>query len=144
MASNLLETASVQRVQAALLAAGAPAEVVALSDTARSAEDAARAVGAELGAIVKSLVFVVGAQPVLALVAGDRRCREKALPTILGLAGRVRPVAHATPLPTAIDESLARFATLWAAAGHPYCVFATTFDDLCRLTGGVRSPELAA
>jgi prolyl-tRNA editing enzyme YbaK/EbsC (Cys-tRNA(Pro) deacylase) len=157
-----LDSASVRRVREALAAAGAAAEVIALAETARSAEDAARAVGADLGAIVKSLVFVVDARPVLALVAGDRRCREKALPAILGLAGTVRradaatvraatgfaiggvpPLAHGTPLPTAIDASLARFPVVWAAAGHPHCVFATTFDDLVRLTGGTASPDLA-
>ncbi len=157
-----LANASVQRVREALAAAGVAAEVIALAETARSAEDAARAVGAELGAIVKSLVFIVDDRPVLALVAGDRHCREQALPAILGLTGRVRradaatvrsatgyaiggvpPLAHTTSLPTAVDPSLARFPVIWAAAGHPHCVFATTFGDLVRLTGGIASPDLA-
>ena len=98
-----------------------------------------------VGAIVKSLVFEVDGEPVLALVAGDRRCDLAALPAALGRAGAARrcdadrvraatgfaiggvaPVGHLTPLPTAIDASLGRFARLFAAAGHPHCVFATS------------------
>lgn len=157
-----LETPSVRRVRNALAAAGSSAEILALTEAARSAKDAANAVGVELGAIVKSLVFQVGDQPVLALVAGDRRCREAHLPAILDLQGTVRradaqavrdttgfsiggvaPVGLASSLPTAIDASLARFPSVWAAAGHPHCVFATTLDELTRLTGGIVSPELA-
>ncbi len=157
-----LDNPSVRRVRDALAAAGSSAEVVALAETARSARDAARAVGAELGAIVKSLVFLVGDQTVLALVAGDRRCREAALPEILGLdgpvsradadtvraatgfaIGGVAPVGLTASLPTAVDASLARFDAVWAAAGHPHCVFATTTDELLRLTGGVYSSDLS-
>lgn len=153
-----LRSASVRRVRAALAAAGRSAEVIALTATARSAEDAAAAIGAPLGAIVKSLVFVVGEQPVMALVSGDRRCREKALPKVLGLQGRARradaeavrtatgfaiggvaPVGLGRPLPVAIDAALGRFETVYAAAGHPHCVFATRLAELARLTGGVIS-----
>ncbi len=114
-----------------------------------------------VGAIVKSLVFAVAGQPVLALVAGDRRCATAALGTSLGLEGRVErasadllraatgfalggvpPVAQQTPLPTAIDASLGRFPTIWAAAGHPYGVLPTTLDELARLTGGTVSEAL--
>src|SRR5262249_27516694 len=86
---SALNGASVARVQATLEALGSQARIVELSETARSAEDAARAVGCELGAIVKSLVFAVGGRPVMALVAGDRRCDAAALPAILGLEGEV-------------------------------------------------------
>lgn len=148
-----LSTASVRRVQEALAGAGSAARVVALTDTARSAEDAARAVGCPLGAIVKSLVFMVADQPVMVLVAGDRRCDLAALPTAAGLEGKVRradadqvraatgyaiggvaPVGHT--LPVVIDASLERFKEVWAAAGHPYCVFPTTVAELVRLTRG--------
>lgn len=157
-----LDNPSVRRVADALSTAGSPAQVVALADTARSAEDAARSLGSELGAIVKSLVFVVGDRPVMALVAGDRRCREKRLPAVLGLAGKVRradadtvraatgfaiggvaPLGHPAPLPTAIDASLGRFAQVWAAAGHPHCVFATRLDELQQLTHGTVSADIA-
>lgn len=87
--SGYLQNASVQRVQRALGEAGSTSEVVELSDTARTAEDAARALGCELGAIVKSLVFTVGGRPVMALVAGDRRCDTAALAAALGLDGKV-------------------------------------------------------
>ena len=152
--SALLERPAVRRVRAALADAGSHAEVIELAETARTAEDAARSVGAPLGAIVKSLVFAMDDGPVMALVAGDRRCDTSALATALALDGKVRradadsvreatgytiggvpPFAHATRLPTAIDASLARFSTIYAAAGHPHCVFATTTDELQRLTG---------
>ena len=153
---------AVRRVQEALAAAGSDAQVIALSATARSAEDAAASIGTPLGSIVKSLVFTVGGAPVMALVAGDRRCDTAALAGALGREGRVRradadavrdatgfaiggvaPVAHETPLPVAIDASLGRFETVYAAAGHPHCVFATSIDELQRLTGGTVTTEIA-
>ncbi len=152
--SALLERPAVVRVRAALSAAGSTAEIIALADTSRSAQDAARSVGVELGAIVKSLVFAVNGRAVMALVAGDRRCDTAALARALGLDGKVGradadtvrdatgftiggvpPIAHTTPLATAIDASLGRFATVYAAAGHPHCVFGTSPDELARLTG---------
>ena len=161
--SALATSESVRRVRAALAAHGLAERVVELAATARTAEDAAQACGVPVGAIVKSLVFAIGDRPVLALVAGDRRCALAALPAALGLAGDVRrcpadrvravtgfaiggvaPVGHLTPLPTAIDASLARFPRLFAAAGHPHCVFATTLEELRRLTGGTLSAALAS
>ncbi len=152
--SGLLDRAAVRRVRAALAAAGSNAEVIALSTTARSASDAAASLGVSLGAIVKSLVFTAADGPVMALVAGDRRCDPAALVRALGLAGEVGradadlvraatgfsiggvpPLGHARPVPTAIDASLARFSTVYAAAGHPHCVFATTAGELARVTG---------
>lgn len=160
--SGPLESASVRRVRAALAARGLEDRVRALAGTARTAEDAARACGVPAGAIVKSLVFLVGGRPVLALVAGDRRCDPTALPAALGLEGEparcpaaavraatgfaiggVAPVGHPTPLPTAIDPSLGRFERLFAAAGHPHVVFATSLDELRALTGGALAPALA-
>lgn len=159
-----LASGSVRRVAAALAAAGLADRIRVMAETARTAEDAARACGVPLGAIVKSLVFEMGEEGIaLALVAGDRRCRPEALPAALGLVGparrcpaeRVRavtgfaiggvaPVGHVAPLPTAIDASLGRFERLFAAAGHPHCVFRTDLDELVTLTGGVPSTELAA
>ena len=152
---NPLASASVRRVQQALAAAGSPAEVVALATTARTAEEAAASVGCPQGAIVKSLVFSVEGRLALALVAGDRRCDGAALAQAIGLAGKVAradavrvreatgfaiggvaPVGHSSALPTAIDASLRRFDPVYAAAGHPHCVFATTVDELARLTAG--------
>lgn len=160
--SALLERPAVRRVREALAAAGASARVMELSETARTAEDAALSLGVPVGAIVKSLVFMVAGRPVMALVAGDRRCEAKALAAALGLAGKVRradaeqvreatgfsiggvaPLAHAQALPMAIDDSLGRFETIYAAAGHPHCIFATTLAELGRLTGGVVDGSIA-
>lgn len=154
MASPLTHPAVV-RVQAALRERGSQAEVVALAETARTAADAARSLGVEQGAIVKSLVFLIDGEAVMALVAGDRRLDTKALPPAIGRsglviradAGQVRaatgfviggvaPLAHPSPLPTVIDDSLGRFDTVYAAAGHPFCVFPTSALELTLLTGG--------
>ena len=157
-----LENSSVKRVRAALAELGATAEVIELSGTARSAQDAADSIGTELGSIVKTLVFSVSGQAVVALVAGDRRCDTKILPALLGLQGGckqadadlvreatgfaiggVAPVAHERHLPIAIDASLERFEILYAAAGHPYCVFATSLAELERLTGGIINADIS-
>ena len=153
---------AVQRVQAALAAKGSRAAVIELAETARTAADAARAVGVEPGAIVKSLVFTIDGAPVMALVAGDRRCDPTALSRAFGrqglvlradaervrevtgfVIGGVAPIGHPQPLPTAIDHSLGRFETVYAAAGHPHCVFPTTVLELSLLTGGAVVKDLA-
>jgi prolyl-tRNA editing enzyme YbaK/EbsC (Cys-tRNA(Pro) deacylase) len=150
-----LDHPGVRRVQAALAEKGSRAEVIELAATARTAQDAADALGVELGAIVKSLLFTIDGAPVMALIAGDRRCDTHALPGAFGRSGlvmradaeRVRavtgyviggvpPLAHSHPVPSAIDDSLGRFETIYAAAGHPHCVFPTTMLELSLLTGG--------
>lgn len=160
--SGLLEKASVRRVREALAAAGSGAEVVELAETARTAEDAARSLGVEVGAIVKSLVFTVAGEPVMALVSGDRRCDAGALARALGREGTVRradadtvraatgfaiggvaPLGHPGPLPMAIDAALGRFDTVYAAAGHPHCVFATSLGELARITGAVVAEDIS-
>jgi prolyl-tRNA editing enzyme YbaK/EbsC (Cys-tRNA(Pro) deacylase) len=149
------EHPAVQRVRHALRQAGSAAEVIELAETARTASAAAAALDVPLGAIVKSLVFTIDGAPVMALIAGDRRCDTKALPGAFGMSGlviradadRVRqatgfaiggvaPVGHPARLPTAIDDSLGRFETVYAAAGHPFFVFPTTMLELSLLTGG--------
>jgi prolyl-tRNA editing enzyme YbaK/EbsC (Cys-tRNA(Pro) deacylase) len=150
-----LDHPGVRRVQAALREKGSRAAIIELAATARSAPEAAAALGVELGAIVKSLLFTIDGAPVMALVAGDRRCDTRALPGAFGRSGlvlradaaRVRevtgyviggvpPLGHPRPLATAIDDSLGRFETVYAAAGHPHCVFPTTALELSLLTGG--------
>jgi len=139
---------------------------VELTETARSAEDAAKALGVELGAIVKTLIFVIGEQPVMVLVAGDNRCKVDDLPRALALdeqaaasvdqadadevrtatgfaIGGVAPVATTVKLRAIMDVSLKRFDTVYAAAGHPHCVFATTAAELKRLTGCIVSYNIA-
>ncbi|HER26303.1 MAG TPA: YbaK/EbsC family protein [Rhodospirillales bacterium] len=155
---SYLKKPAVKRVRKALSGAGLTDTVIELDDTARTAQDAADATGADLGAIIKSLVFLVGEQPVLALVAGDHVCLPENLPRALNLQGEVRktdaaevkaatgftiggvaPVGLIMDLPVAIDVSLKRFDTLYAAAGHPHCVFPVTVPELKKLTGGIVS-----
>lgn len=163
MSEAYLDNASVRRVREALADAGALHEVVALPTSARTAQEAADSLGVPLGAIVKSLVFVIAGRPVMALIAGDRQCVTKALPQALGLDGKVSradadtvrqatgfaiggvaPVGHPDVLPIAIDASLGRFEAVWAAAGHPHCVFRTSLDELRRITPGVVAEEISA
>jgi len=142
------------RVQAALKAAGLDISIVQLRKSARTAQLAADALDTRLGSIVKSLLFLADGEPVLVLVAGDRRADPARLKSLLGArrvmiadAERVRqetgfsiggvpPVGHQRPLPTWIDSSLDRFETLYAAAGHPQAVFPIAFETLVRITGG--------
>ena len=159
---SLLERDAVKRVRKALSDAGLADNVIELAETARTAEDAANAVGCELGAIVKSLVFAVDRRMVMALVAGDHRCIEANLPRALNLEGEVRrpqasevkgvtgftiggvaPIGMSHALPIAIDRSLKRFETVYAAAGHPHCVFPVSPTDLGRLTEGIVSWNIA-
>lgn len=159
---SALENDSVKRVRQVLVDAGLGDRVIELAETARTAEDAAASVGCELGAIVKSLAFIIGSRTVLALVAGDHRCVEAALPRCLNIQGAPRrpganevkgmtgftiggvaPIGLVRPLPIAIDRSLKRFETLYAAAGHPHCVFPHSFDELRRLTDGIVSWNIA-
>lgn len=163
MDDKVLAHPAVQRVQGALTAGGSMARVVVLADSARTAQQAAEALNCPVGAIVKSLVFTLEGQPVLALVAGDRRCETAALPAALGRAGRigradadlvraatgfaiggVSPLGHPAPLPTVLDASLRRFAVVHAAAGHPHAVFPTSVDELLCLTGAVESADIAS
>ena len=150
-----LDHPAVVRVQACLRAAGSSADVIAPAGGARTAQEAADGLGCALGAIVKSPVFTIDGRPVMALIAGDRKCDEKALPAALGPEGKakrasveqvraatgfavggVAPPGHPMKPPPAIDGSLERFETVYAAAGHPNCVFPTTVKELVRLTGG--------
>lgn len=158
MSEKLLSRPAVKAVQAALAAAGSKAEVIALTETARSAADAAKALNVDVGAIVKSLLFRAGDRAVLALVAGDRACDTAALARHLGLdqvgradadfvkaatgqsIGGVAPVGHPAPVLTAIDESLRRFPRVWAAGGHPHCVFAISPAELAHVTGVTFGP----
>jgi len=151
---SALSREPVQRVRDSLVRAGSAAEVVELEGTARTARDAAASLGCPLGAIVKSLAFQCGDEIVMALVAGDRKCLPEELRAALGRTGDVTiadvdrvqaatgftiggvaPLGHLTTIAMAIDDSLRRFDTIYAAAGHPHCVFATTVDELVAITG---------
>lgn len=123
-------------------------------DGTRSAADAALAIGVDLGQIVKSLVFAVDGEAVIALVSGDNLLDEDKLAATAGgqrawredadtvrdatgfPVGGVPPFGHREPLRVFIDEDLLGFEELWAAAGTPHCNFAITPDELVRVTGG--------
>jgi prolyl-tRNA editing enzyme YbaK/EbsC (Cys-tRNA(Pro) deacylase) len=109
-------------------------------DGTRTAVDAARAVGCELGQIVKSLVFVAAGKPVVALVSGSNRLDEQKLEAVAGKPvakadaemaraatgysiGGVPPFGHATEVPVFMDRDLLRYPVVWAAAGRPDSVF---------------------
>lgn len=147
--------ASAQRVQAALRAAGVAAQVVELAVAARTAQQAADALGIAVGQIAKSLIFraVSSGRAVLVIAAGDRRVDEARVAAALGepieratpefvrehagfAIGGVAPVAHARPMRTFVDASLRRFAVVWAAGGTPHCVFPIAPDQLLRVSGG--------
>jgi prolyl-tRNA editing enzyme YbaK/EbsC (Cys-tRNA(Pro) deacylase) len=129
------------RVQERLHERGLDIEVQMLPDSARTAPEAAVAVGCEVGQIVKSLVFMRDGGPVMVLCAGDRRVAADRLGLRAASAdearaatgfsiGGIPPLAHNAPLETLIDESLRRFATVWCAAGTPHAVFEADTEAL--------------
>ena len=143
----------VQRVAAALQAKGHPHAPRMLDNSARTAQEAADALGIAVGQIAKSIIFRRKSDDaaVLVVTSGDRRVDEKKVEAHVGKVGRadadfvksrtgfsiggVSPVAHATPPVTLIDQDLLRFDVVWAAAGHPNGVFPLHPSDLQRLTG---------
>jgi len=146
---------SAQRVQAALFAAGVDARVVELAIAARTAAQAAAALGVDVGQIAKSLVFraAQSGRAVLVIAAGDRRVDEQKIAALLGESiaraapefvrehsgfaiGGVAPIGHAGAMVSFIDTSLRRFPVLWAAGGTPHCVFPITPDVLMQVSGG--------
>lgn len=143
----------VQRVAAALQEKGHPHAPRMLDNSARTAQEAADALGIAVGQIAKSIIFRRKSDDaaVLVVTSGDRRVDEKKVEAHVGKVGRadadfvksrtgfsiggVSPVAHATPPVTLIDQDLLRFDVVWAAAGHPHSVFPLHPSDLQRLTG---------
>jgi Cys-tRNA(Pro) deacylase len=143
-----------QRVAEAARDRGFELELRQFPEGTRTAEDAARAIGVEVGQIVKSLVFTLDGDLVIALVSGRNRLDEASLAATLGgstvgradatgvreatgyAIGGVPPFGHPSPLPTAIDEDLLDYDEVWAAAGTPWDVFAVAPADLVRLTSG--------
>lgn len=151
--------ASVARVVDALKAAGLEVEIKEFTESTRTAEDAAAAVGTTVGQIVKSLVFLAGDDPILALVSGVNRAETAKLARLTGAAirradadtvrrvtgfsiGGVPPLGHTTPLRAYLDRDLLRYDTVWAAAGTPNAVFAIAPGDLARIANA-RAVDLA-
>ena len=150
--------ASAQRVQDALVAAAADVRVIELPVAARTSQQAADALGIEVGQIAKSLIFraVPSGRAVLVIAAGDRRVDEARISALLGESieratpefvrerssfaiGGVAPLAHAQPMTTFIDASLRRFDVVWAAGGTPHCVFPIAPAELVRVSGGTET-----
>jgi prolyl-tRNA editing enzyme YbaK/EbsC (Cys-tRNA(Pro) deacylase) len=147
----------VARVTQALQAAGHPHLPRMLDDAARTAQQAADALGLALGQIAKSIIFRRKSDGVAVLVvtSGDRRVDEKKVDALVGKTGRadaefvktqtgysiggVSPVAHAQAPVCLLDAGLWRFAEIWAAAGHPHAVFKLAPDDLLLLTGAPKA-----
>jgi prolyl-tRNA editing enzyme YbaK/EbsC (Cys-tRNA(Pro) deacylase) len=149
--------ASVDRVRAALAAHGHPDSIVAVPETARTAEGAAEAVGCDVAQIAKSIIFrtdsEAGPRAVLIITSGANRVDPALVEAALGVRlrradaafvreatgfaiGGVAPVGHLTPPLTLVDEDLLKLDPIWAAAGSPSLVFRTTAADLLRLSGG--------
>ncbi len=146
-----------ERVQAALIAAGSTARVCELTDSTRTAAEAAAALGVDVGQIAKSLVFLADGQAVAVVASGADRVDTAALGLALGAErvaradaeavrratgypiGGVSPVGLPSALPVLVERALDRYDVVYAAAGTPNAVFPTYCGELLRLTGGVPS-----
>lgn len=145
--------AAVDRVVDALARHGITPEIVWFDDAVTTAQLAADALGIDVGQIANSLVFTLDDEPILVLTSGAHRVDTEWLGAELGgvirraskdvvkaatgqVIGGVAPVGHPSPVRTFVDTDLAGFEQVWAAAGHAKTVFATTFDELVRITGG--------
>ena len=151
---SLLNKEPVKRAEKALKEFDEALSVTELENTARTAADAAKSLNCEVGAIVKSLLFKNGDSYFLCLVSGDKRCSLNKLKKFfnskdLSMAspndvkeqtgytiGGVSPIGHTNSLQILIDSSLNRFKDLFAAAGHPNCIFKINFANLIQITSG--------
>jgi prolyl-tRNA editing enzyme YbaK/EbsC (Cys-tRNA(Pro) deacylase) len=138
-----------ERLARRLEARGLEIEVTTLSDSARTAALAAAALNVEVGQIVKSLLFLRGGEPIMVLCAGDRRVDAERLGLAPANADKVRevtgfsiggvpPLGHDVELATIVDESLRRFAVVWAAAGTHHDVFSIGTEKLIDAIPGAR------
>ena len=152
--NDLLNKNSVKIVSNFLNEFDAKISIILLKNTARSAQEAAESLNVETGAIVKSLIFkTINNEFFLCLVSGDKQVSLDKIYQIFkkdiikpdadevkeftGFSiGGVPHIAHKKKIKTYIDISLNRFNRLFAAAGHPYCVFEITFEKLCKISDG--------
>lgn len=146
--------AAVTAVESALTANGVAPRTRWFDESTATAVEAANALGVELGAIVKSLLFMLDDRLILVLASGAHRVDTELLGRELGgtlsrasasavkqrtgqSIGGVAPIGHPEPIRTIVDVTLADYDEVWASAGHPRAVFPTHFDELLRLTGGI-------
>ena len=151
---TLLDKEAVKRVQKILTDFDPDKKVIVLDTSARTALEAASSLGCEIGAIVKSLLFKTENLFTLCLVAGDKKASLNKIKKTLNIKdvsmasaddvknitgytiGGVSPIGHLNKVNVFIDNSLERFTSLFAAAGHPNCVFKINFTDLQKITNG--------
>ena len=153
---NVLQNPSVQRVSARLKELGVSGEVHVLSDSARTAQEAADALGILVGQVASSIVFKLDDEsPLLVITSGRHRVDTKLVAEKLGVAklhrvdadyvkeksgfsiGGVSPVGWVNPATILIDEALNDYEVVWAAAGHPHSVYPTTYSELTKCTGAI-------
>ena len=152
---GVIEKAAVKRVLAALHEHGVEGEVHVLSDSARTAQEAATALGIEVGQIASSLIFKLPDEsPLLIITSGRHRVDTDLVAKNLGIEklnrvdadyvkeksgfsiGGVSPLGWISkPEVILIDEALNDYEVVWAAAGHPHAVYPTSYDELLKCTG---------
>jgi len=151
---GIKEKAAVKRVIAALADHGLIGEVQVLSDSARTAQEAASALGIEVGQIASSLIFKLpDDSPLLVITSGRHRVDTDLVAKNLGIdklarvdadyvkeksgfsIGGVAPIGWVFPATILIDQALNDYEVVWAAAGHPHAVYPTTFAELLECTG---------
>jgi len=151
---SLLDKEPVKRAEKSLKDFDQSLKVIVLDKSARTAQDAATALGCNVGAIVKSLLFKTNDSFILCLVAGDKRASLNKIKKIINkkdvsmanpedvksqtgyTIGGVSPIGHLKQIEIIIDNSLERFNELFAAAGHPNCVFKINFTNIQKITNG--------
>ena len=152
---SLLDKEPVKKVEKLLKKFDESQKVIVLETSARTAIEAASSLGCEVGAIVKSLLFKTEDNYTLCLVSGDKKAslnkiKKKLNKKDVSMAsadevknttgftiGGVSPIGHSIKIDILIDNSLDRFEILFAAAGHPNCVFKITFNDLEKISNGL-------
>jgi prolyl-tRNA editing enzyme YbaK/EbsC (Cys-tRNA(Pro) deacylase) len=150
---GVLEKAAVKRVAAALTEHGCAGEIKVLADSARTAAEAASALGIEVGQIASSLIFKLpDGSPLLVITSGRHRVDTDLVARNLGIEklgrvdadyvkensgfsiGGVAPLGWVSPATILIDQALNDYEVIWAAAGHPHAVYPTTFAELVKVT----------
>ena len=152
--NEILNKEPVERVRKKLEEFDKSLKIVLLESTARTAIDAAKSLNTEVGSIVKSLLLRTKSSYLLCLIAGDKKCSLNKLKKILKekdlsmastnevkevtgfTIGGVSPIGHLKDIKVYIDKSLSRFETIYAAAGHPHCIFKISFEEIQKITSG--------